>query len=136
MHKKRHHHQKQEEIETLTEQLTESRAQFQHLNHDATSLADRYSRLEKSRTDSGEEPFSGNSGGAAELRAVKEKMQNEHATRSRKLALQQERERLLQKNEHAKAKVEAIIQAFSHFRHSAGSSRAGNPAVRPPNRSE
>ena len=40
--------QKQQENENLTEQLTDSRAQFQLLNNDATALADRYGRLEKS----------------------------------------------------------------------------------------
>ena len=42
---------KQEEIENLTEQLTEVQSQFKQLNTDATALADRYSRLEKSCTD-------------------------------------------------------------------------------------
>ena len=37
--------QKQQENENLTEQLTDSRAQFQLLNNDATALADRYGRI-------------------------------------------------------------------------------------------
>ncbi len=40
---------KQEEIETLTEQLTQLQGQFQQLNQDANTLAERYSRLEKVR---------------------------------------------------------------------------------------
>lgn len=40
---------KQEEIETLTEQLTQLKGQFQQLNQDANTLAERYSRLEKVR---------------------------------------------------------------------------------------
>ncbi len=42
--------QKQEQIDDLTEQLSSAQTQYQHLNTDATALADRYSRLE-SRTD-------------------------------------------------------------------------------------
>ncbi len=80
--------QKQQENEHLTEQLTDSRAQFQLLNNDATALADRYGRLEKSCTD------------------LKNRFQEI-------LRLNQESERLTQKNENAKAKVEAIIQRLA-----------------------
>ncbi len=104
---------KQEEIDTLTEQLTESRSQFQHLNNDATSLADRYSRLEKSCTDL-KNRFQEILAERNELRVVKEKMQNEQRHAAQEIqSLQQERQRLLQKNEHAKAKVEAIIQRLA-----------------------
>ncbi|QXW25219.1 hypothetical protein KXJ74_12920 [Acinetobacter johnsonii] len=104
---------KQEEIDTLTEQLTESRSQFQHLNNDATSLADRYSRLEKSCTDL-KNRFQEILAERNELRVVKEKMQNEQRHAMQEIqSLQQERQRLLQKNEHAKAKVEAIIQRLA-----------------------
>ena len=49
-----------------------------------------------------------------ELRVVKEKMQNEQRHAMQEIqSLQQERQRLLQKNEHAKAKVEAIIQRLA-----------------------
>ncbi len=49
-----------------------------------------------------------------ELRIIKEKMQNEQRHAQQEIqGLQQERERLLQKNEHAKAKVEAIIQRLA-----------------------
>ena len=104
---------KQEEIDTLTEQLTESRSQFQHLNNDAASLADRYSRLEKSCTDL-KNRFQEILAERNELRVVKEKMQNEQRHAMQEIqSLQQERQRLLQKNEHAKAKVEAIIQRLA-----------------------
>ena len=43
--------QKQDEIDSLTEQLAQLQNQFQQLNTDASSLAERYSRLEKSCTD-------------------------------------------------------------------------------------
>ena len=43
--------QRQQENDSLTEQLAESRSQYQQLNNDATALADRYGRLEKSCTD-------------------------------------------------------------------------------------
>ena len=49
-----------------------------------------------------------------ELRIVKEKMQNEQRRAQQEIqGLKQERERLLHKNEHAKAKVEAIIQRLA-----------------------
>ncbi|RKG30338.1 hypothetical protein [Acinetobacter tianfuensis] len=104
---------KQEEIETLTEQLAESRTQFQQLNNDATALADRYSRLEKSCTDL-KNRFQEILAERNELRLMKEKLQNEQRQAQTNIqSLEKERERLLQKNEHAKAKVEAIIQRLS-----------------------
>ena len=104
---------KQEEIETLTEQLTELQSQFKQLNTDATALADRYSRLEKSCTDL-KNRFQDILSERNELRAIKEKMQNEQRHAQQEIQnLEKERERLLQKNEHAKAKVEAIIQRLS-----------------------
>lgn len=105
--------QKQEEIESLSEQLSTSQAQFQQLNQDATALADRYSRLEKSCTDL-KNRFQELLAERNELRVIKEKLQNEQRqTLQNVQSLQQERERLLQKNEHAKAKVEAIIQRLA-----------------------
>ena len=104
---------KQEEIDTLSEQLSETQSQFKQLNTDATSLADRYGRLEKSCTDL-KNRFQEILAERNELRVVKVKMQNEQRLAQQEIqALQQERERLLQKNEHAKAKVEAIIQRLS-----------------------
>jgi chromosome segregation ATPase len=105
--------QKQEEIDNLGEQLNEVQSQFKQLNIDATSLADRYGRLEKSSTDL-KNRFQEILAERNELRVVKEKMQNEQRLAQQEIqALQQERERLLQKNEHAKAKVETIIQRLS-----------------------
>ena len=76
-------------------------------------MADRYGRLEKSCTDL-KNRFQEILAERNELRVVKEKMQNEQRLAQQEIqALQQERERLLQKNEHAKAKVEAIIQRLS-----------------------
>jgi chromosome segregation ATPase len=104
---------KQEEIDNLTEQLAESRSQFQKLNTDASALADRYSRLEKSCTDL-KNRFQEILSERNELRIVKEKIQNEQRHAQQEVQnLEKERERLLQKNEHAKAKVEAIIQRLS-----------------------
>ena len=104
---------KQEEIDDLSEQLSDARSQFKQLNTDATSLADRYSRLEKSCTElknRSQEILAD----CTELCIIKEKMQNEQRLAQQEIqGLQQERERLLQKNEHAKAKVEAIIQRLS-----------------------
>lgn len=105
--------QKQEEIDNLSEQLSDAQSQFKQLNIDSTSLADRYGRLEKSCTDL-KNRFQEILAERNELRAVKEKMQNEQRHAQQEIqGLQQERERLLQKNEHAKAKVEAIIQRLS-----------------------
>ncbi|MGX5699960.1 hypothetical protein ACWKWF_10215 [Acinetobacter kookii] len=105
--------QKQEEIDNLSEQLSETQSQFKQLNNDAASLADRYSRLEKSCTDL-KNRFQEILAERNELRVIKEKMQNDQRLAQQEIqGLQQERERLLQKNEHAKAKVEAIIQRLS-----------------------
>ncbi|UIZ98401.1 hypothetical protein [Acinetobacter johnsonii] len=105
--------QKQEQIDELTEQLSSAQTQYQHLNTDATALADRYSRLEKSCTDL-KNRFQEILAERNELRAIKEKMNNDQRQAQQEIqALQQERERLLQKNEHAKAKVEAIIQRLA-----------------------
>ena len=83
------------------------------MNTDATALADRYSRLEKSCTDL-KNRFQEILAERNELRAIKEKMNNDQLLAQQEIqALQQERERLLQKNEHAKAKVEAIIQRLA-----------------------
>ena len=104
---------KQEEIEALTEQLADSRTQFQQLNNDAKALADRYSRLEKSCTDL-KNRFQEILAERNDLRLSKEKLQNEQRQSQTDIqGLEKERERLLQKNEHAKAKVEAIIQRLS-----------------------
>ena len=105
--------QKQEQIDDLTEQLSSAQTQYQHLNTEATALADRYSRLEKSCTDL-KNRFQEILAERNELRAIKEKMNNDQRQAQQEIqALQQERERLLQKNEHAKAKVEAIIQRLA-----------------------
>ncbi|AYO53786.1 hypothetical protein [Acinetobacter wuhouensis] len=105
--------QKQDEIENLTEQLTQLQSQHASLNTDATALAERYARLEKSCTDL-KNRFQEILAERNELRVIKEKMANEtrHHLHDIK-SLQDERERLIQKNEHAKSKVEAIIQRLA-----------------------
>ncbi|MBR7697123.1 hypothetical protein KC100_06005 [Acinetobacter nosocomialis] len=104
---------KQEEIETLTEQLTQLQGQFQQLNQDANTLAERYSRLEKSTTDL-KNRFQEILAERNELRVTKEKLQShQRQTQQELYDLQQDRDRLLQKNELAKAKVEAIIQRLA-----------------------
>lgn len=105
--------QKQQENTQLTEQLQKSQAQLKQINEDATALADRYHRLEKSCTDL-KNRFQEILAERNELRLIKEKLQNEQRhSHQEVLALQDERERLLQKNDHAKAKVETIIQRLS-----------------------
>ncbi len=105
--------QKQEEIDLLTEQLSTLQNQFQQLNSDATALAERYGRLEKSSTDL-KNRFQEILAERNELRVVKEKLQNEQRRSQQDIHdLQQERERLRQKNEHARAKVETIIQRLA-----------------------
>ncbi len=105
--------QKQEEIDQLTEKLGSVESQFKQLNTDATALADRYSRLEKSCTDL-KNRFQEILSERNELRATKEQLQAQQRQAQQEIHdLQQERERLLQKNELAKHKVEAIIQRLA-----------------------
>ena len=104
---------KQEEVEHLTEQLSQLQNQFQQLNIDATALADRYSRLEKSCTDL-KNRFQEILAERNDLRVTKEKLQLKQKHSQKELHdIQQDRERLLQKNELAKSKVEAIIQRLA-----------------------
>src|SRR5690606_20250468 len=105
--------QKQQEMEGLTQKLSETRGQFQQLNQDATALADRYSRLEKSCTDL-KNRFQEILAERNELRAVKEKLLLDQRHAQQEIQrLNQEAERLTQKNESAKAKVEVIIQRLA-----------------------
>jgi len=105
--------QKQEEIDNLTEQLTQLQDQFKQLNQDATTLAERYSRLEKSTTDL-KNRFQEILAERNDLRVNKEKLQAQQRHSQQEIQdLQQDRDRLLQKNELAKSKVEAIIQRLS-----------------------
>ena len=105
--------QKQDEVDNLTEQHTQLQAQFKTLNTDATALAERYSRLEKSCTDL-KNRFQEILAERNELRVVKEKMLAEQRQAQHEIQdLQAERTRLIQKNEHAKTKVEAIIQRLA-----------------------
>ena len=83
------------------------------MTHDAAALADRYNRLEKSCTDL-KNRFQEILSERNDLRAAQEKLQNEQRQSQLEInALQQERGRLLQKNELAQAKVEAIIQRLN-----------------------
>ena len=83
------------------------------LNIDATALADRYSRLEKSCTDL-KNRFQEILAERNDLRVTKEKLQLQQKHSQQELHdIQQDRERLLQKNELAKSKVEAIIQRLA-----------------------
>ena len=105
--------EKQSEVNDLTHQLNSSQTQLKQLNDDAQALADRYSRLEKSCTDL-KNRFQEILAERNELRILKEKLQNEQRHSHQEIqTLQNERDRLIQKNEHAKAKVEAIIQRLS-----------------------
>ena len=105
--------QKQDEIDLLTEQLTQLQDQFKQLNQDATTLAERYSRLEKSTTDL-KNRFQEILVERNDLRQTKEKLLSLQQQSQQEIQdLQQDRDRLLQKNELAKSKVEAIIQRLS-----------------------
>lgn len=105
--------QKQEEVDNLTEQLSQLQDQFKQLNQDATTLAERYSRLEKSTTDL-KNRFQEILAERNDLRVNKEKLQAQQRHSQQEIQdLQQDRDRLLQKNELAKSKVEAIIQRLS-----------------------
>ena len=105
--------QKQDEIESLTEKLGLLQTQFKNLNTDATALAERYGRLEKSCTDL-KTRFQEILAERNELRLVKEKLLNDQRHAQQEIQdLKSERERLIQKNDHAKTKVEAIIQRLA-----------------------
>jgi chromosome segregation ATPase len=105
--------QKQQQIDQLTETATQSNKQLKQMTHDAAALADRYNRLEKSCTDL-KNRFQEILSERNDLRAAQEKLQNEQRQSQLEInALQQERGRLLQKNELAQAKVEAIIQRLN-----------------------
>ncbi|WP_109440645.1 hypothetical protein [Acinetobacter haemolyticus] len=105
--------QKQDEVDNLTEQLTQLQDQFKQLNNDATALAERYSRLEKSTTDL-KNRFQEILAERNDLRVIKEKLQAQQRNNIQEIQdLQQDRDRLLQKNELAKSKVEAIIQRLA-----------------------
>lgn len=105
--------QKQEEADQLTEQLVQLQEQFKQLNQDATTLAERYSRLEKSTTDL-KNRFQEILAERNDLRINKEKLQAQQRHDQQEISdLQQDRDRLLQKNELAKSKVEAIIQRLA-----------------------
>ena len=105
--------QKEQKILELSQALAQEKSNFSALNDDATALADRYGRLEKSCTDL-KNRFQEILSERNELRMVKEKLNNDCRIAQQDIqSLQQERDRLLQKNEHAKAKVEAIIQRLT-----------------------
>ena len=104
---------KSQQIQQLTQELNAEKQHSAQLNQDAMALADRYSRLEKSCTDL-KNRFQEILAERNELRVVKDKLsQDLNLSQQQISASQQERERLLQKNEHAKAKVEAIIQRLA-----------------------
>ncbi|OTG66672.1 hypothetical protein [Acinetobacter silvestris] len=113
MHKNSIITHKQDEVDNLTEQLSALQSQFQQLNTDASALAERYGRLEKSCTDL-KTRFQEILAERNELRIIKEKVLNEQRHAQQEITdLHAERKRLIQKNDHAKAKVEAIIQRLA-----------------------
>ena len=104
---------KQDEADDLTEKLSQLQTSFNQLNTDSTALAERYGRLEKSCTDL-KNRFQEILAERNELRVVKEKVLGEQRQAQQEIQeLQSEKTRLIQKNEHAKAKVEAIIQRLA-----------------------
>lgn len=105
--------EKEGKIVQLSDKLKQSNSEYQLLSTDAKALADRYARLEKSCTEL-KNRFQEILAERNELRVLREKMLNDQRFAQQEMqALKNERERLLQKNEHAKAKVEAIIQRLS-----------------------
>lgn len=105
--------QKQDDIDRANEELQTLKQQYEQLNHDATQLAERYGRLEKSTTDL-KNRFQEILLERNELRIQKEKVQlQQRQTQQQLTDMQQDRDRLLHKNEQAKAKVEAIIQRLA-----------------------
>ena len=104
---------KDQRIAQLTQELQDEKQQHALLNTDATALADRYSRLEKSCTEL-KNRFQEILAERNELRVLKEKLLSDQRVAQQDIqALKQERQRLLEKNELAKRKVEAIIQRLT-----------------------
>ena len=102
---------KQEEIETLTEQLTQLQGQFQQLNQDANTLAERYSRLEK--YDRFKNRFQEILAERNELRVTKENFSHSIVKLNKSYTTCSKIVTVCYKNELAKAKVEAIIQRLA-----------------------
>lgn len=107
--------EKNEQISSLKTSLSTLETQHTTLNQDAKTLAERYSRLEKGCTDL-KSRFQEILAERNELRVTKEKLQHEQLAAQQEIkALKDERAILIKKNEHAKSKVETIVQRLAQL---------------------
>lgn len=105
--------EKEDLISTLKTSLTTIEGQYSTLNQDAKNLAERYSRLEKGCTDL-KSRFQEILSERNELRVMKEKLQHEQLAAQQEIKiLKNERVILIKKNDHAKSKVETIVQRLA-----------------------
>lgn len=101
---------KDKEINILSIQSAQLESQHQSLTQDAKTLVERYNRLEKGCNEL-KTRFQEILAERNELRLLKEKLQHELNSAENKITtLKDESVQLAQKNEHAKVKVEEIIE--------------------------
>ncbi|MBF7683564.1 hypothetical protein I2F27_09550 [Acinetobacter sp. B5B] len=102
--------QKTQEIDTLSVHSADLESKHETLKQDAKVLIERYNRLEKGCNDL-KNRFQEILAERNELRVAKEKLQHDLHTAQQKIdILNDEQTKLVQKNEHAKVKVEEIIE--------------------------
>lgn len=120
----------------LEQELAEANQQYQRLQLDATALAERYGRLEQNAGEL-KNRFEALLVARDQLKAERDNIANDYQQlNQQQLATIQERDALIAKNEHAKQKVEAIIQRLAALgQESAGTqanqdiSRLANSAI-------
>ena len=97
----------------LEQELDESNQRYTSLQRDATALAERYGRLEQNAGEL-KNRFEALLIARDQLKAERDQVTHEHQQLNHKqLATVKERDALIAKNEHAKQKVEAIIQRLA-----------------------
>lgn len=102
--------QKTQEIDALSVHAADLESKHETLKNDAKTLIERYNRLEKGCNDL-KNRFQEILAERNELRITKEKLQHDlHSAQQKIELLNDEQGKLVQKNEHAKLKVEEIIE--------------------------
>ena len=97
----------------LEQELGEVNQRYSNLERDATALAERYGRLEQNAGEL-KNRFEALLVARDQLKAERDQVANEYQQLNHKqLATIKERDALIAKNEHAKQKVEAIIQRLA-----------------------
>ncbi|XID75427.1 hypothetical protein ACF3NA_02470 [Alkanindiges sp. WGS2144] len=97
----------------LEQELTEFQQRYMNLQTDATALAERYGRLEQNAGEL-KNRFEALLGMRDQLKAERDKLaeENQQLMQSSQVLIK-ERDALITKNEHAKQKVEAIIERLA-----------------------